>query len=344
MMKRKRLTLRDIAGLAGVSHTTVSRVLNKDPRVKPETTTKVRAVVEANKFRPDPLAQKFARGQSNLIGLMVSDIKNPFYAEMARSIEDQARKLGYLVIICSTDEQAEVVQWYTNTVIEAGIDGLIFASVKLTEPVVEELIKEGFPVLMVNRRLRFEIGDYVVLDNRKGAQMATQHLIDNGYKKIAMVTGPDNVSTAEERLEGYERTMKENRLPLEKKHIRHVRFSRQDGFVAAMGLLRGKGRPAAIFGGNDVIAMGIMDAAKEMQLRIPQDLAIVGFDDSEFALAMGLTTVSQCVDTMGGMAVELLIGKLKNENPGKDHRVILDPELIIRESSRALKCDASTDQ
>jgi LacI family transcriptional regulator, galactose operon repressor len=335
-MKKKRLTLRDIAGLAGVSHTTVSRVLNHDHRVKPETVARVRAVVDANNFRLNPLARQLARGQSNLIGLMVSDIKNPFYADMARSIEDQARKRGYLVIICSTDEQAEVVQWYTKTVIEAGIDGLIFASVKWVEPAVENLIGEGFPTLLVNRRLKAEIGDYVVLDNWKGAQMATRHLIDNGYQKIAMVTGPENVSTAVERLRGYEHAMKENRLPLNRGHMHHVRFSRREGFAAAMGLLEGKQRPEAIFGGNDVIAMGIMDAARQKRLRVPQDLAIVGFDDTEFAQAMGLTTVSQRVHTMGRMAVERLIQKIKHEISEKDHRVVLEPELIIRESSRPM--------
>jgi LacI family transcriptional regulator len=110
------------------------------------------AVAEAQRYRPDPLARRFARGRSNLIGLMVSDIKNPFYAEMARGIEDQARKLGYLVIICSTDDQTEVLARYTETVIGAGIDELIFASVRLVDPTVENLIKERFPVVMVNRR------------------------------------------------------------------------------------------------------------------------------------------------------------------------------------------------
>ncbi len=132
------------------------------------------AVAEAQRYRPDPLARRFARGRSNLIGLMVSDIKNPFYAEMARGIEDQARKLGYLVIICSTDDQTEVLARYTETVIGAGIDELIFASVRLVDPTVENLIKERFPVVMVNRRLKAEIGEYIVLDNLKGAYHLTQ--------------------------------------------------------------------------------------------------------------------------------------------------------------------------
>ena len=179
---KKKLTIRDIARLAGVSHTTVSRALNNDPRVQLETVKKILAVVEAQRYRLNPLARRFARGRSNLIGLMVSDIKNPFYAEMARGIEDQARKLGYLVIICSTDDQTEVLARYTETVIGAGIDGLIIASVRLVDPTVEKLINERFPVVMVKRRLKAEIGEYVVLDNIKGTYHLTQHLIKSGYQ------------------------------------------------------------------------------------------------------------------------------------------------------------------
>ena len=214
---KKKLTIRDIARLAGVSHTTVSRALNKDPRVLPKTVKRVLSVAEAHKYRLDPLARRFARGRSNLIGLMVSNIENPFYAEMARGIEDQARELGYLVIICSTDDQTEVLAQYTESVIAAGIDGLIFASVRLVEPMIESLINERFPVVMVNRRLEAEIGKYVVLNNVKGACQITQHLIENGYRKIAIITGPETMSTAMERLQGYKQAMKENRLPPEKR-------------------------------------------------------------------------------------------------------------------------------
>ncbi len=229
------------------------------------------AVAEAQRYRPDPLARRFARGRSNLIGLMVSDIKNPFYAEMARGIEDQARKLGYLVIICSTDDQTEVLARYTETVIGAGIDELIFASVRLVDPTVENLIKERFPVVMVNRRLKAEIGEYIVLDNLKGAYHLTQHLIKSGYRNIAIITGPDDMSTAVERLQGYKQAMKENRMPLKKGSIHHVSFSRREGFEAAMRILNGKERPDVIFGGNDYIAMGIIDAVRHLNLRIPYE-------------------------------------------------------------------------
>jgi LacI family transcriptional regulator len=335
-MKRTKLTIRDIAHLAGVSHTTVSRALNNDPRVLPETVKKVLAVVEAKKYRPDPLARRFAQGKSHLIGLIVSDIKNPFYAEMARGIEDQARKLGYLVIMCSTDDQAEVLTRYTETVISAGVEGLIFASVRLHESVVRNLIDEKFPVVMVNRRLKAEVGEYVVLDNRKGAYQLTQHLIESGYRNIDIIIGPDDMSTAVERLRGYKQAMKENRMPLKKRSVHHVNFSRKDGFEAALRILKRKNRPDAIFGGNDYIAMGIIDAARQLALRIPQDLAVVGFDETEFAQSMCLTTVSQRKYEMGDLAVQILTQSIEQKTPGTTHRVVLEPQLIVRQSSRSL--------
>ena len=331
---KKKQTLRDIARLAGVSHTTVSRALNKDPKVRWETAKKVLAVVKAQRYRLDGLARRFARGHSNLIGLMVADIKNPFYAELARGIEDQARKLGYLVIICSTDDRIDVLARYAETVIGTGVDGLILSSVRLKDPTAEKLVKEKFPMVMVNRRLKAEIGEYVVLDNREGAFQLTSHLIKSGYRDIAIITGPDDMSTAVERLEGYLRAMQENRIPLKKNSVQHVNFSRRDGFKAAMKILSKKNRPAAMFGGNDYIAIGIMDAARHLNLRIPEDLAVVGFDDTEFAQSVQLTTVSQREYEMGDLAVQILIQSIEQKKPGTIHRIVLDPKLIIRGSSR----------
>ncbi len=330
----KKLTLRDIARLAGVSHTTVSRALNKDPSVRQETAKKILAVVKAQQYRLHGLARRFARGHSSLIGLMVADIKNPFYAELARGIEDQARKLGYLVIICSTDDRMDVQARYTETVIGTGIDGLILASVRVQDPTAEKLIKEKFPLVMVNRRLKAEIGEYVVLDNRKGAFQLTSHLIESGYRDIAIITGPDDMSTAIERLQGYRQAMQEHRIRLRKHSIQHVNFSRREGFKAAMKLLTEKDRPDAIFGGNDYIAMGIMDAARHLKLRIPKDLAVVGFDDTEFAQLVQLTTVSQREYEMGDLAVQLLIESIERKKPGTVRRIVLDPKLIVRGSSR----------
>ena len=329
---KPKLTIRDIARMAGVSHTTVSRVLNNDPRVRPDTTKKILQVVEESGYRPDPLAQRFARKRSNLIGLMVSDIGNPFYAELARGIEDRALGRDYHVIFCSTDEIPERTERYTEIMRGIGIDGIIFASVRLHDEVVEKLIEDRLPLVMVNRKLRSEKGDYVVLDNQLGAYQLTQHLIDHGYRKIAIITGPSIFSTGVDRLKGYQQALKEKDIPVRDTFIFQVPFRRQEGYRAAKTLLSRDDRPEAIFGGNDYIALGVMDAAEELGIRIPEDVVLVGFDDTEYARRMKLTTVSQRKYEMGNLAVQILIDCIENKADGYTHRIVLEPRLIIRES------------
>jgi DNA-binding LacI/PurR family transcriptional regulator len=329
----KRLTIRDIARLAGVSHTTVSRVLNSDPRVRPQTAAKVLKVVADHRYRPSALARQLARGHSRLIGLMVSDISNPFYAELARAIEDNARNLGYLVIICSTDDRPEVLSRYVKSVVEAGIDGLIIASVRLHDPIVENLIEDDFPLVMVNRRLEAEMGSYVVLDNFRGAYRLTRHLIENGYRKIAMITGPADVSTAADRLQGYLHAMKDHGIPLDRSLIHHVNFTRPDGFETTTRLMSAESRPEAIFGGNDNIALGAMDAVRKMRLRVPEDVALVGFDDTESSREMQLTTVSQKKYKMGDLSVKILIRFIEEKSRKRTERIVLEPDVLIRKST-----------
>jgi LacI family transcriptional regulator len=203
-MEKKKLTIRDIAKMAQVSHMTVSRALNNDSRVREETRRRILELVNKLNYRPDARARTFVSGKSNLIGLVVSDISNPFYAELARGIEDKAHEEGYNVIFCSTVNKPERMETYVNLMMDAGVDGFIFASTRLHEPVVEKLIDERFPLVLVNRKLRAEIGNYVVLNNIQGAYEITQHLIDLGYRKIAIITGPSNFSTGLYRLKGYQ--------------------------------------------------------------------------------------------------------------------------------------------
>ena len=330
-MKTK-LTIRDIARMAGVSHTTVSRVLNNDPKVASETAKRILELVQKVEYRPNPLARRFARKRSNLIGLLVSDISNPFYAELARGIEDKAQECGYHVIFCSTDDRLDRNQQYIEIMRNTGVDGLIFASVGLHDQHVEKLIEDRLPLVLVNRKLESEKGDYVVLDNRFGAYQLTQHLIEHGYRKIAIITGPSDYSTGVERLRGYREALKDHGIAIRDTLIFQVPFSREDGYRAAKALLNGADKPEAIFGGNDHIALGVMDAADEFGIRIPEDLALVGFDDTEYARSMKLTTVSQRKYEMGSLAVQIWVDYIENKVNGYAHRIVLEPKLMIRQS------------
>jgi len=333
-MEKKRLTLRDIGKMAKVSHTTVSRTLNNDPRVRDETKRRILDLVNKLDYRSDARARTFALKKSNLIGLVVSDISNPFYAELARGIEDKAHDQGYNVIFCSTENKHERLETYVNLMRDVRVDGFIFSSSRLHEPAVEKLIEERFPVVLVNRKLRGESFNYVVLNNSLGAYKITEHLINLGYRKIAIITGTSNLSTGLDRLKGYQQGLRDHGIPPNQDYIIQGPFARETGYEGAKRLLLLEDRPEAIFGGNDYIAMGVIDAVEELGLHIPEDVALVGFDDTEFASnrRINLTTVSQRKYEMGNLGVQILIDYIEREETDYIHKVILEPRLIIRES------------
>ena len=334
LVERKRYTIRDIAKMAKVSHTTVSRVLNNAPRVREETRRRILELVSILDYRPHARARAFASKRSHLLGLLVSDISNPFYAELARGIEDKAHEKGYNVIFCSTDEKSERMKTYTNLMMDAGVDGLIFASVHLHEPVTEKLIDERFPVVLVNRKLSGSSYNYVICNNIQGAYEITEHLINLGHRKIAIITGSSNLSTGRERLQGYQKALKNHGIDFNQNYVIQGPFKRETGYEAAKKLLTMKDGPRAIFAGNDFMAIGVIDAIEELGMNIPEDVAVVGFDDTEFAshLRTKLTTVSQRKYEMGNLAVQILIDYIERKQKNYIHKVILEPKLVIRES------------
>lgn len=333
-MKNKAPTIKDIATLVEVSAMTVSRALNNDPRVRTETRRKILEIAEQLNYRPNRIARSLVSKRSNLISLIVSDIKNQFFAELARGIEDKAREFGFNVIFSSTDNRPENLENYIRLMMEVGVDGFIIACARMQEPVVEDLIDQQFPVVLVNRKLGGELGNYVVLDNRKGAYLITEHLITCGYRKIGMIMGRSTLSTGKERLEGYRKALEDYGLPFDKEYVSQGSFAMDTGYEGAKRLLALKNKPEAIFAGSDYFALGVFGAAKEMGLRIPEDIALVGFDDTEFSAnpRISLTTVSQRKYEMGRLGVQILIDFINGEEKDYVNRIVLEPRLIIRES------------
>jgi len=326
--------MREIAKIAGVSHMTVSRALYNDPRIREETKKRILDLADKLNYRPVARARPFASRKSNLIGLVVSDISNPFCAELARGIEDKAHEEGYNVIFCSTDNKPERMESYVHLMMDAGVDAFIFASTRLREPVVEKLIDERFPLVLVNRKLRGETCNYVVLNNMKGAYEITEHLINLGYRKIAIITGPSNFFTGLERLKGYQQALKDHGIEFDDNYVIQGYFTREMGYKGTKELLTMEERPEAIFAGNDYVAMGVIDAVEELGLRIPEEIALVGFDDTAFASnqRIRLTTVSQRTYEMGNLGVQILIDYIERKETDYTHRVVLEPRLVIRES------------
>jgi LacI family transcriptional regulator len=311
---------------------TVSRVLNNDPQVRETTRTKVNEVISEFNYQPHALARAFATKRSRILALVVSDISNPFYAELSRGIEDKAFDMGYSVIFCSSDEQARRTEACVNHMLRTGVDGFIFASVHLKEPVVERLIAEGFPVVLVNRKLKGSNFHYVVCDNFQGAYDMTRYLLDLGYEKIAIIAGPSHLSTGLDRLKGYQKALEDKGIALRQDYILQGAFTPQTGYNATKKFLALEDRPEAIFAGNDYIAQGVMEAVEEFGLSIPGDVAITGFDDTRFAAACGtkLTTVSQEMYDMGNLGVQILIDTIDRKNLDYTHNVVLKPKIIVR--------------
>jgi LacI family transcriptional regulator len=334
MAAKKELTIRDIAKMANVSHMTVSRVLNNDPKVREITKQRILKLVEKYNFKPDARARNLVLKRSNLLGLIVPDIRNPFYSELSRGIEDKANSSNYNVIFCSTDGKPGRIENYVNLMRDTGVDGLIFATSQHSDPVIEKLIEERFPLICVSRKLRGENFNYVVVDNFRGAYEMTKHLVHIGYRKIAIISGPSTVSTGLDRLRGYKKALTDHNIDLIPDYIIQGPFEKVTGYEGAIHLLKMKDKPEAIFSGSDYIAMGVIDAVSEHGLDIPKDIAVVGFDDTQFASnkRIMLTTVSQGQYRMGNLAVQILIDVLNKKGRDYTHKVVLEPKIIIRES------------
>jgi LacI family transcriptional regulator len=253
---------------------------------------------------------------------------------LARGIEDKAREHGFSVIFNSTDNDPESLEDCIRLMLEVGVDGFILACVRLQEPAVESLIKQRFPVVLVNRKLKGENANYVVLDNRKGAYLITEHLVKCGHRKIGIIMGSSELSTGKARMEGYRKALTDYGLPFNKEYVFQGSFAKDTGYEGAKRLLTLKDKPQAIFAGSDYFALSVFDAANELGIRIPEDMALVGFDDSEFSAnpRINLTTVSQRKYEMGRMGVQILIDFINRKEKDCVNRVVLEPRVIVRES------------
>lgn len=333
-MKTKAPTIKEIAKLANVSPMTVSRALNNSHNVREATRKNILKIASRLGYMPNRIARSLVSKKSYLISLIVANIGNQFFAEISRGIEDKAREKGYNVIFSSTDNDTKNLESCVRIMREMGVDGFIIAAVSLKEPIVDELIDQDFPVVLVNRRVTKNNVNYVVVDNQKGARLAVEHLINNGYKKIGIITGKSSVSTGRERFQGYRKVLLDHGLKFKKEYRSQGPFTKEHGKKAAQKMLTLKNRPEAIFAASDNIALGVMDAAGELGLNIPEDLAIVGFDDTDFSSnsKIRLTTVSQRKYEMGQRGVQILIDLIESQQTDYINKIVLEPRLIIRES------------
>jgi LacI family transcriptional regulator len=325
--------MKDVAELAGVSVTTVSHVVNKTRYVDRSSVRRVKAAVKSLGYQPNALARGLRRRETRMLGMVVPDNCNPYFAELARSIEDACFESDYNVILCNSDEDPTKERAYLSLLAEKRVDGIVFVASGDDRAGVQSVLQQNIPLVLLDRELKGTKCDAILVDNRSGARRATQHLIQRNHQRIGCVCGPKNLLSAKERLQGYQDAFTEARLRIDPKLIQPGDFHIEGGFAAIQALLDLPNRVTAVFAANDLMAMGVLRGIVGRGLRVPDDIAVVGFD----GIALGrftqppLTTVAQPVREIGKLATELVLSRVNGER--KEPRIHrLETSLVVRGS------------
>lgn len=328
-------TIREVAEQAGVSYATVSHVINNTRLVSQETRERVLTAMAALDYRPNALARSLRQGKTNTLGLVLPDSANPFFAEISRSIEDEAFRKGYSVFLCNTELDTERELFYVDVLSKKQVDGIIFVAAGDQADSLDFLVQRNMPVVMIDRDVPNVQVDAVLSDNQLGGYLATRHLLELGHTRIACIAGTSSITPSAERLIGYRRALEEAGLPYDEKLIVRGDYHAQSGLELTHFILKMDSRPTAIFALNDLMALGALRAAAEAGYSVPRDLAVVGYDDLELAHFTNppLTTIAQPKKEIGAQAVSLLVERISHKSRPPS-RVVLPPELIVRRSTQ----------
>lgn len=327
-------TIKDVAARAGISYTTVSHVVNGTRPVSEQVRRKVEAAIAELGYVPSGVARSLRARATGTLGLLVPNASNPYFAELARGIEDHAERNGYSVILCNSDDDIDKQLRYLRVLLERRIDGLIVATVASDAAFAQALANLQVPLVLVDRSLEGVSADQLRVDHEQGAYLATRHLLELGHRRIVCIGGPASTQVAQLRAAGYHRALDEAGVVAQA--VVDCPFTSPAGHAAAQVLLAAEPRPTAIFAGNDMIALGVLRAAAEHQLQVPRQLSVVGFDDIEVSryLHPALTTVGQCIGTLGEQVAARLLERIRTPDLAVTQRLI-EPILLLRESSAA---------
>jgi DNA-binding LacI/PurR family transcriptional regulator len=333
----KRITMRQIAARARVSVGTVSHVINNTAGVREPVRKRVLEAIERLGYQPSLLARGLRRNQTTIIGVIIPDISNPFFPLVVRGVEDIAYQNSYRLMLCNTDNDAQKEQVYFNELRAYRMAGLIVipsADSRLV-PLAGGTGGE-IPVICLDRCPEGWKGDAVTVDNEEGAYQAIRYLLELGHRRIACIAGQLHVTSGVERLKGFKRALREAGLSIAPEYIQEGRFDRLSGYEKALMLLQFSPRPTAIFAANDLVALGVLAAMRELGLRCPEDVSLVGFDDLELASFTNpaLTTVAQPAYQMGARAAGLLFERLRGEDIPTRH-IVMKATLKARDSTAA---------
>jgi len=328
-------TIRDVAKLAGVAPITVSRVINNTSYVSERTRERVEAAIEELGYVPNMLGPSLRFKQTMTLALVLTDITNPFWTTVARGVEDIAQASGYSIILCNTDESENKQEQYLQMLMRRRVDGILLVPACSNPKPVHIIQKQGIPVVLLDRQVPDIQVDIVRADSENGAYQLTQHLLSLGHKRIAMLAGPRTVSTAVDRVNGYQRALADAGLPDSAAKVCWGEFTQDSGRRIASQALSTTPPPTALFAANNFIGIGALKALQEKGLRVPEDIALVTVDDTPptFPIDPFLTVLTQPAREMGHQAAQLLLARLANSIDDEYRHIILPTQMIIRASS-----------
>jgi LacI family transcriptional regulator len=329
------VTLREVGRLAGVSAMTVSRVINGRAGVDAETQRKVEQAIEALDYVPNRIARGLLSQKTQTIGLIVPDVVNPFFGPVVRGAETTARRAGYRVLLCNSEGDLRLERAYIEDLVAHRVEGLLLAPASdETRHSIFPLLRGSFPVVLLDRSLPESDCDLVVSDSVSGARRLTEHLIAIGHRSIAHLTDADDTSTGRDRLQGYREALATAGIPARDELVFRTTVDQLGGYRAAQEVLALDPRPTAIFAVNNMTAIGAMKALRERDLSVPEDMALVCFDDVEHLAVLSpfLTVVDQPAETLGSLGAQLLLERIAGKAGPRSRRVVLQTDLIVRRS------------
>ncbi|GGP93623.1 LacI family DNA-binding transcriptional regulator [Streptosporangium pseudovulgare] len=323
--------IKDVAVRAGVSVATVSRVLNASPSVSEETRNRVYTAMTELNYVPNAVARSLRTEATRTLGLIIGDILNPFFAELARAVEDTARKAGYTVVIGNADERAEEQDHYVRTLIEQRVDGLLICPTAEVTPLVEQAAATGDPLVFIDRVLPGMDVPSVRVDGTDAIGELVGHLKTLGHRRVALISGPLRLSTGRERTDAFVKAAAEHGMELRPEYIQSGDFQLASGRALTARLLDLPEPPEVIFGGDNLMTLGALDEIRARGLRIPEDVALASFDDVPWFPHMNppITAISQPVAELGARAVRVILDRLHGRPAGS---VVLPAVLVPRQS------------
>ena len=329
------VTLRDVGKRAGVSAMTVSRVINGRHGVDAETQRRVEEAIAELDYVPNRIARGLISRKTQTIGLIVPDVVNPFFAPVVRGAETAARRAGYRVLLCNSEGDLRLEREYIEDLVAHRVEGLLLAPANdNSRHSIFPLLRGGFPLVLLDRSLPESECDLIVSDSGSGARRLTEHLISVGHRDIAHLTDADDTSTGRERLRGYQEALAIAGIPFREDLVFRTTVDQIGGYRATQQVLGLDPMPTAIFTVNNMTVVGAMQALRERGLTVPEDMALVCFDDVEHLAVLSpfLTVVDQPAETLGSLGAQLLLERIAGKAGPRSRRIVLQTDLVVRVS------------